>query len=150
MLGWTDLKWFFTIFRLSLFPVCTTLARLTVLLTMGAFVCKGITDVIFSCRQLAKMSLAKSLFMPAYKGACEPIPPCPSVFGSLPLPYALKSSNVFFTQLCATLCVQACVAFPLSCVQSQQQHTHTFLRPSGLGLIRSCCFVALLLIDRTY
>lgn len=81
-------------------------------------------DVIFSCRQLAQESLAKSLFSPAHKGVFEPSPPRPSVSGSLPLPCPLKTSNVFFTQLCAGLCVQACVAFPLTRIQSQQ-HTHT-------------------------
>ncbi len=88
-------------------------------------------DVIFSCRQLAQESLAKSPFSPAHKGVCEPTPPCPSVSGSLPLPCPLKTSNVFFTQLCAGLCVQACVAFPLTRIQSQKHthmhtHTHTF------------------------
>lgn len=63
------------------------------------------------------------------------ISPRPSISGSLPLPCPLKTSNVFFAQLCAGLCVQACVAFPLSCIQSQQQphtHAHTQL-PCSLG-----------------
>lgn len=60
--------------------------------------------------------------------ARQPIAPCPSISVSLPLPCPLKTSNVFFAQLCAGLCVQACVAFPLSCIQSQQQpHTRTTL-----------------------
>ena len=116
-------------------------------------------DVIFSCRQLAQESLAKSLFSPAHKGVFEPSPPRPSVSGSLPLPCPLKTSNVFFTQLCAGLCVQACVAFPLTRIQSQQHtHTHTHehtplpstLRPGLtlqlllLLLLLLCCWLHLL------
>ncbi len=122
-------------------------------------------DVIFSCRQLAQESLAKSPFSPAHKGVCEPTPPCPSVSGSLPLPCPLKTSNVFFTQLCAGLCVQACVAFPLTRIQSQKHthmhththtHTHTFsLYPqasahsAAAAVVVVVVVVALLLTART-
>lgn len=132
---------------------CARSARSTVSLIRGGFVWKRNAarhhDAIFSCRQLAQMSLPKSLIGPAHKGVCEPISPCPTDSGSFPLPCPLKNSNVFFTQLCAGLCVQACVVFPLTRAQSQQQHTgthtcarthtHTFFRPSGLGPICSCC-----------
>ena len=99
-------------------------------------------DVIFSCRQLAQESLAKSLFSPAHKGVFEPSPPRPSVSGSLPLPCPLKTSNVFFTQLCAGLCVQACVAFPLTRIQSQQHthtHTHTHTRTHTPSFYPQAC-----------
>lgn len=86
-------------------------------------------DVIFSCRQLAQMRLAKSLFRPPYKGVCEPVPPSPRVSGSLPLPCPLKKSKcVFHTTMCWSVCSGMRGISPHSCsVTTTRTHGHTHL-----------------------
>lgn len=139
----------------STFPYSALWARFTILLIRAEgfllFFEEG--EHIFSCRQLAQGSSAKSLFSPTHKGVCEHVSPRPSVSGSLPLPCPLKTSNVFFTQLCAGLCVQACVAFPLTRIQSQQ-HTPLpcTLRPRlspQLQLLLLLCFVVECVTSKT-
>lgn len=82
----------------------------------------------FLMRRKARVNLCS---VPCTKGVREPrSSPSPSVSRSPPLPCSLNATNVFFTQLCAGLCVQACVAFPPSIASSHnthtKTHTHTF------------------------
>ena len=160
--GWSNLKWCFSPFQTDRVWTCMfgKIERSADPRFFFFVFCLGggggdtaqRHDVIFSCRQLAQESLAKSLFSPAHKGVFEPSPPRPSVSGSLPLPCPLKTSNVFFTQLCAGLCVQACVAFPLTRIQSQQHtHTHTHTHehtplPSTLRPVLTLQLLLLLLL----
>lgn len=93
----------------------------------------------FLMRRKARVNLCS---VPCTKGVREPrSSPSPSVSRSPPLPCSLNATNVFFTQLCAGLCVQACVAFPPSIASSHNTHTktHTHLPASGLGQHCSCC-----------
>lgn len=111
---------------------------------------RGRGKTFFSCRQSWLMRAQHKRLCPAHKGVPEPrFLHRPSVSGSLPLLCPLKTSSVFF-KLCAGLCVQACVAFPLTRIQSQH-NTHTYtplpytlrpqLAPQLLLLLLLSCFV---------